>query len=302
VYLSSRRYGWIARSLCLLVPLLAAAGFLCQVNAAEAGEITLNHVRFSASDGASLHVIETGSATLDQPVIAFLPGWCMPAALWEPQLRVLGQKYRVAAFDPRGQGESDVPQGGYNITQRADDIARFVERYPKVILVAWSLAALESLETLDRDANARVAGLVIVDSSVGEGPDPAPSGAGFVDDLRKDRAGALNAFVRAIFRQPRSETEIHNLVQGAMRLPLEASISLFPSKVPRSHWKDIVLKLRMPLLYVVTPQFAEQARLLKQDRPSTRIELFERAGHALFADEPERFNALIQDFITSLQR
>lgn len=302
MYLSSRRYGWIARGLSLLVPLLGAVSFSCHVNAVAAGEIALNHVRFSASDGASLHVIEAGNSAADQPVIAFVPGWCMPATLWEPQLRSLGRKYRVAALDPRGQGESDIPKGGYNIAQRADDIARFVERYPKVVLVAWSLAALESLQYIERHGGNRLAGLVIVDSSVGEGPDPAPSGGGFVDDLRQDRMATLNAFMRAIFKRRRSETEIDGLVKGALRMPLEDSITLFPSKVPRSHWKDIVLKLSVPVVYVVTPQFAEQARFLKQDRPATRIEVFKLAGHALFADEPGRFNTLIRDFISSLPR
>ena len=57
-----------------------------------------------------------------------------------------------------------------------------------------------------------------------------------------------------------------------------------------------------PLLYVVTPQFAAQARNLKKNRPGTRIEIFERAGHALFIDEPERFNALIGNFANSIAK
>ena len=296
VYRSSRQHDWIAKALLGLLAAVLAASAMAE----GAGEADLKHARFSASDGASLHVIEAGSAA-DKPVIAFVPGWSMPASLWEPQLQGLGAKYRVAALDPRGQGESDVSAGGYTLAQRADDIARFVERYPKVVLVAWSLAALESLEYIDRNPNARVTGLVIVDSSVGEGPEPtAPQGAGFVDELRKNRAAAVRAFVRAIFKSSRSESEIEGLVQGALRMPLEDSITLFPRKVPRSHWKKIVLALRIPLFYVVTPQFAEQARFLKQDRPATRVEVFQQAGHALFADEPERFNTLIQDFVSSL--
>ena len=50
----------------------------------------------------------------------------------------------------------------------------------------------------------------------------------------------------------------------------------------------------------MTPQFAAQASNLQRNRPGTRIELFERAGHALFVDEPERFNTLIEDFVQSL--
>jgi pimeloyl-ACP methyl ester carboxylesterase len=50
----------------------------------------------------------------------------------------------------------------------------------------------------------------------------------------------------------------------------------------------------------VTPQFAAQAQNLKTNRPGTQIEIFERASHALFVDEPARFNALITTFAESV--
>jgi pimeloyl-ACP methyl ester carboxylesterase len=53
------------------------------------------------------------------------------------------------------------------------------------------------------------------------------------------------------------------------------------------------------LLYVVTPQFAEQAANLKRHRPGTRIEVFAEAGHTLFVDEPQRFNALLENFLAA---
>ena len=72
-------------------------------------------------------------------------------------------------------------------------------------------------------------------------------------------------------------------------------------------WRSTTLKLqeaaaqrmavRAPLLYVVTPQFAAQAGNLKRNRPATEVAVFERAGHALFVDEPDRFNALLEGFV-----
>jgi pimeloyl-ACP methyl ester carboxylesterase len=46
----------------------------------------------------------------------------------------------------------------------------------------------------------------------------------------------------------------------------------------------------------VTPPLAEQAGNLRSNRPDTETVVFERAGHALFVDEPEQFNALLDDF------
>ena len=80
-------------------------------------------------------------------------------------------------------------------------------------------------------------------------------------------------------------------------MPRQASIDLLSYPQPREHWRNIAWAFRKPLLYVVTPQFAEQAKNLQLHRPGTRIEVFQQAGHALFVDEPQRFNALLEQFL-----
>lgn len=252
---------------------------------------------FHASDGVRLHVLEAGTAGRS-PVIAFVPGWSMPAEIWRPQLESLGARYRVAALDPRGQGRSEIARTGYTADRRAADIAEFVSRYPKVLLVGWSLGALESLHYVRNHGEAKLAGLVLVDSSVGE--PPAPRAGSFRSDLKRDRTAALDRFVRAMFRTPRPEAELAALVEAASRLPLDASLVLLAYPYPREHWRAAAHASTVPLLYVVTPQFAAQAQNLKRNRPATETVVFEDAGHALFVDEPGRFNALLADFAARL--
>jgi microsomal epoxide hydrolase len=256
--------------------------------------------RFQTSDGVFLSTIECGMG--DAPLtIALIPGWCMPAWLWQPQLDALGAHYPVVALDPRGQGQSDVPGSGYNYERRATDIHEFLRPYQNVLLVGWSLGALEVLEYIHRFGAERLAGMVLVDSSVGELPVPPPGG-GFLDELRKDRDKTLDSFVREMYTKLRPESEIAALLQDVKRMSLGNSIDLLSSGIAREHWKEIVHACRKPLLYVVTPQFEEQARNLEKNRPGTRIEIFSDAGHALFVDEPERFNALMLGFAGELSR
>ena len=130
--------------------------------------------RFQTSDGVFLSVIECGvSGTRAAPLtFALIPGWCMPAWLWQPQLDALSAHHPVVALDPRGQGESDVPEGGYHYERRSTDIHEFLRPYQNVVLVGWSLAVLEALNYVHEQGDSKVAGLVLVDNSVGE--DPAP--------------------------------------------------------------------------------------------------------------------------------
>ena len=253
------------------------------------------------SDGVTLSVLESGQdhAKKSQLKVALIPGWSMPATIWQNQLEQFGRRYHTLALDPRGQGESQVPIDGFTAERRATDIKEFLEPLSNVLLVGWSLGALEALQYVHMFGADRLAGLVLVDSSVGEEPEPPPGGT-FLQSLRDDRDKTLAGFVRAIFKSPRSAAEVAVMVQGAKRMPVESSIALLSYPFVRTHWKEIAHGFKKPLLYIVTPQFEAQAGNLRKNRPGTQVEIFKDAGHALFVDEPTRFNELILRFAQGL--
>ena len=286
----------------LLVQLIVfAAGLVLMAPAFAAPAVTRRD--FQTSDGVTLSFLESagGSAKENDPTIALVTGWLMPAEIWRYQLNAFGQRYHALALDPRGQGKSDVPRTGYSAERRATDLKEFLDTRSNVLLVGWSLGGIEALQYVYMFGAQRLAGLVLVDSSVGEEPAPKEDGS-FLKALREDRDKNLDAFVRAIFKRPRSDAELRALADGAKRMSVENSIALLSYPFPRTHWRDIVHGFKKPLLYVVTPQFAEQARNLQRHRKGTQVEIFRDAGHALFADEPQRFNALIQKFAGRLSR
>jgi len=196
---------------------LAMTGLAHFVSIPDAGAAfpmnpTIHSARFVSGDGVQLHVLEAcppGKTVRDtsSPVIAFIPGWSMPAAVWQEQLLALGASHCVAALDPRGQGESEVPAGGYTIARRAADVREFIARYPRVVLVGWSLGALEALECINRSGDTAIEALVLVDTSVGEDPEP-PSSSAFRDALKRDRPAAIADFMRGIFGSTRTGVEI----------------------------------------------------------------------------------------------
>lgn len=255
------------------------------------------------SDGVALSILESGRehGASDELKIALVTGWSMPANIWQNQLAEFGRSYHTLAIDPRGQGESQVPVDGFTAQRRASDLKEFLDPLKNVLLVGWSLGAIESLQYIHMFGADRVAGLVLVDSSVGEEPAPAPGGT-FLQALRDDRDKSLDGFVRAIFKSAPSDAEVAALVSGAKRMSLQQSIALLSYPFPRTHWKEIAHAFKKPLLYVVTPQFEAQAQNLRKNRPGTEVEVFKDAGHALFVDEPERFNALVLKFAASISR
>ncbi|PYX48955.1 MAG: hypothetical protein DMG79_10495, partial [Acidobacteria bacterium] len=78
---------------------------------------------FKTSDGIRIHYLEAGSG---QPIV-FIPGWTMPAWIWQKQIDEFSKKYHVVAVDPRSQGESDQPTFGHLPETRARDYKELVD-------------------------------------------------------------------------------------------------------------------------------------------------------------------------------
>ena len=266
--------------------------------AAKAADPPTTSRFFRTSDGVRLHVLERCPARAGRsaPTIVLVPGWCMPASIWSHQLAAFGARWRTIAFDPRGQGRSEVPHGGYTADRRADDIADLLAQEERVVLVGWSLGVLDALQYVYRHGPDRLAGLALVGNSIGE--PPAPQGGGqFFQHLRQRREPTVDAFVRGMFHRPQPESEIDRLVRDALRMPLADSIALLSYPIARSHWRRIAEGFDRPLAYLVTPRLRAQSEHLQRARPGSRIAVFEHAGHALFVDEATRFNRIVATWV-----
>ena len=127
---------------------------------------------FLTSDGVRLHYLEAGPQAAH--TLVFVPGWTMPAWIWMPQISAFSRRYHVVAFDPRGQGDSAVPASGYEPERRGRDVAELIVHLeaPKVVVIGWSLGVLDTLASIHVAGDRRLAGLVLVDNSVGEEPPP----------------------------------------------------------------------------------------------------------------------------------
>jgi microsomal epoxide hydrolase len=267
---------------------------LCLVRPAVAADCY-----FTTSDDVRLHYAVSGPA--GAPVLVFVPGWTMPGWIFGPQVAAFSAHYRVVTFDPRGQGESEIAPSGYNQDRRGQDIAELLARLGggQVVLVGWSLGVLDTLAYIHAHGDARVAGLVLIDNSVGENPPP-------VAERRRPHHGKpvshevyMRAFVAGMFHTKQSQAYLNRLTAAALRTPAPDAALLLAYPVPRSYWKEAIFSTDKPVLYVVRPGLAGQANNLLADRPNTTIEIYPNAGHALFVDEAPQFNALMGRFLAS---
>ena len=252
---------------------------------------------FRTSDGVRLHYTDSGNPAA--PVLVFVPGWTMPAWIFQPQIEEFEQRYRVLALDPRGQGRSQVPEGGYDHLRRGADISDLLDQLGNrlVVLVGWSLGVLDCLSYIQQRGDGRLAGLVLIDNSVGEEPPPPIRTARTPRGPRLEREERMRRFVRGMFRRPPRPQYVEALTQAALVTPPNAAAALLSYPVPRTYWREALYSVRKPVLYVVTPRLAEQAANVRLQHPTAETAVFSDTGHALFVEDADRFNVLMEDWM-----
>jgi non-heme chloroperoxidase len=252
---------------------------------------------FTTSDHVRLHVIEAGDPARN--TIVFIPGWTMPAWIFQQQLNAFSSRYHVLALDPRGQGESEIPPSGYTYQRRGEDIAELIAANGNrpVVLVGWSLGVLDSLAYVSQYGDRMIAGLVLIDNSVGENPPPTASRGPAQRGPRLGREDQMRRFVRGMFMRNPGEAYLERLTDDALRTPPDVAAALSNYAVQRSFWKEAVYSVKRPILYVVRQRFAGQAANLAANDSFAETSVFEGVGHALFVDDSAKFNALLLDFI-----
>ncbi|MBP2356365.1 3-oxoadipate enol-lactonase [Kribbella aluminosa] len=72
-----------------------------------------------------LNYVETGPA--DAPVVLLGSSLGATQAMWAPQVDVLAKRFRVIAFDHRGHGGSEVPDGPYTIDDLGGDVVELLD-------------------------------------------------------------------------------------------------------------------------------------------------------------------------------
>jgi len=238
------------------------------------------------------------------PSILFVPGWTMPAWIWEKQIAFFSKDYRVVAMDPRSQGESTQTHEGLYPTVRARDIKVVVDKLhmAPVVLVGWSMGVTEVAAYLDRFGSSDLAGVVLVDGYAG-GTDPAkaPRNLGLLKSVLEDRQNFAGQFFRSIcFKKPQPEEYINRVIQASAITPTDAAVALLAGMYGTDYKAALVKNAKPTLICAAKSMFAAEMEELHKQIPGSRYELFDDAGHALFVDDADKFNALLEDFLHDL--
>ncbi len=255
---------------------------------------------FLTSDDVELHYLEAGTG----PTLVFVPGWTMPAWIWEHQIRHFAQDHRVIAFDPRGQGSSDKPAFGYDHGRRARDIGELIEHLDSapVVLIGWSLGVFEVMKYLDGSGTHAVRAAVLVDWAV-HYDDPTMFTGRYVS-LQTEREEWTRSFIRAIYRSTQSDAYIEKVTQASLDTPTNAAAIMIGNLILQgdTDLRPFLDEFDRPALFVYSSNdwSIAAADEVREGWPHFHVEVIDETSHTLFVDRPDEFNRVLEEFLATL--
>lgn len=199
--------------------------------------------------------------------------------MWNPQLETLAD-HEVATPNLYDLGGNSIERWAEAILDGGDD---------KVAVVGASIGGYVGL-AMARRAPERVAGLLLAGSRAGA--DSPERRSARDEGIRILREQGIDAWAPNAPAPPAPERTVDELVRG-----LEALRD-------RPDATDVVRGFERPLWIAVGENDPflplDEAREIVAAAPNGRLEVFDGAGHFTNLEQPDRFNALLREFLSGL--
>jgi pimeloyl-ACP methyl ester carboxylesterase len=293
-----------------LVRFLFGLASLSVCSAGSLAATTQKDLRIEVAPGVHIHAVEAGSGQ-GKPALVLIPGWGFSGSVWARQIDNFARERHVIALDPRSQGQSTKTPEGNTPEERARDLSKLLDHLalPSVVLVGWSQGVQDVAAYVGQFSTSRVKGIVLVDAPVSLGaPDIANHPQSAAQELRllalyaKSPGDYIEGMMHAIIKRPLAADELHRLVVDAMQTPTAIGEAMLVSDLFGADRSPTLAKFDRPTLVVAASDSdeleAQEAMVAKL--PQGRIVTVKNAGHAVFIDQPDRFDSIIAEFIGTL--
>lgn len=251
--------------------------------------VALHHVLDGRADGAPI-VLSASLGTTH--------------ALWERQLPVLAESYRVIRYDHRGHGGSPATPGDYSLADLGTDALALLDRL-EIATTAWCGVSLGGMVGLWLAINApeRLNSLVVICSSA-----HAPPASRWLERAAAVREAGSTAVVAdavlAGWFTPefvRSDPQAVERAGGMLRSTPAGGYAGCCAAVASLDLRDGLARIELPTLVASAAQDTalprEHGLAIAAAVRGARFALIERAAHIANVEQPEVVNRLILDHL-----
>lgn len=266
--------------------------------------------------GVRLYVEETGEGD----AVVWLHEFAADFRTWEPQVRRFSRNYRCVTYNARGYPPSDVPDddAAYSYNHHREDLRTILDalKIERAHLVGLSMGAYAGLQfalsypdrvrslvfasggsgALDRDTEAfRRDSRLGADRLLAEGM--AATAADMV--LGPTR-------VQLALKDPRGWAEFRRYLAGHSAEGSARTLRGYQARRPSLYdFAPQLAALNVPVLIAAGDEddpVLETSLFLKRTLPRAGLWVLPKSGHGLNLEEPDAFNAMVESFLSAVER
>lgn len=256
-------------------------------------------------DGVRLRVTDRGRG--DRPIV-LVHGWKMSHRVFDHAILRLSREDRVVAFDLRGMGESDKPDGRYDFDELAGDLGFVIEELglDDVTLVGWSMGCTVSLAYL-RGAGRRVGRLVLINGPIRLArteDDSFPWSMteevleGYFSAIERDWPTKERAFTEDSLHRPHPDL-VDMIFAITQQSPLDVVLKVVREQA-KLDLRDSLPRIEVPVLAMYgahDPYYpVALGEWIAAQCPKGEHVVFEDSAHFPFIEEKDRFAEVIREF------
>ncbi len=253
--------------------------------------------QFFTSDSVRLHYFVSGKGE----ALIFIPGWTMPAEIWEKQIEHFSKTNLVIALDPRSQGKSSQTAEGLYLEREAKDVKELVDHMhlSSYYLIGWSWAGPMLYNYLKLFNSSSIKGIVIVDAPLKIDEPFLKRMASRIKGLVQDRSGTTDNFARGLYKQPQTESYLKKVIKASLITPTNSAVTLLAIFFfyNDSDWIQTLKTSDKPILFIGADGKEAMYNEINKEVKINYV-IIPGSGHAVFVDKPLEFNKIIEAFIS----
>lgn len=239
------------------------------------------------------------------PWLTFSHSLACSSAMWAPQIAEFSKRFRVLAFDTRGHGQSDAPEGAYTLEQLADDLDGLLKhlQIEKTHYCGLSMGGMIG-QTYALKHPGVFQSLTLADTTSRY---PAEGAALWADRIKIAQAQGMQPLVEPTLA--RWFTEPFRKQQAATVATIAAQIAATPvagyagccQAIPKINLTHRLKEIGCPILVIVGEQDMgtplAMAREIHENAPGSKLTVLSPAAHISNLEQPEAFNKALDGLL-----
>jgi pimeloyl-ACP methyl ester carboxylesterase len=243
--------------------------------------------------------------------VLFIHGHPFNQSMWDPQAAALSSKYRVITFDLRGYGASEAPSTeATTLETMAADIDALLDHLEidQAVIVGLSMGGQIAMAFAEQYPK-RLAGIVLAATfSQADTPEAAVARRAMADRFLQEGSALpglemLPKLVAhgSIKRDPALAANVYAMIAHT---PPAGAAAALRGRSRRKDYTPTLPHISAPALIFVGTEDAYTtvgaATQMQHAIPNSSLAIFEGIGHMPNLEAPDRFNAVLEEFLSKI--